>query len=407
MLKMRSLAATFAPVVVAGSCVSVASAIDVPGLRYVDRYTLPYTSGFAGTVFNGTLFGGISGLDFDPASNSYWGISDDRSQQAPPGGDASARFYNLSISVNQNGFVGPNPVTINSVTRMLRPDGTPFPTLGVDPEAIRHNPDGTFLWTSEGSVAASGNPPLQNPFVRQMNADGSFVREFTNPTKFNPDAVAGQTRGIRNNLAFESLTTTPSGAATFVATESSLFQDGPRATTSAGSANRIIRFDTATGQATGEFVYNTDAIQAANPVNGNDNGVVEMLALDESTLLVMERSFALNEGNNIRLYRVTFDGATDVSSLDSLLGETYAPVNKELLLTFAQPALGGLFNPDNVEGLTFGPVLPDGAQSFMLVVDNNFSMGQSTQFILIAVPAPGAAAMLGLAALVAGSRRRR
>jgi hypothetical protein len=393
--------------VVVGSTISAASATDVPGLRYVDRYSLPYTSGLNGTVFDGTLFGGISGLDYDPSTNSYYGISDDRSQNAPPGGNPAARFYNLSISVNENGFVGPTPVTINSVTRMLRPDGTTFPSLGVDPESIRRNPDGTFFWTSEGSVSAAGNPPLQNPFVRQMNSDGTFVREFANAPQVNPDAVgAGQTRGIRNNLAYESFTTTPSGTTSYIATESSLFQDGPRATASAGSTNRIIRYDTATGNPTAQFVYVTDAIQAANPINANDNGVVEMLALDESTLLVMERSFALNEGNSIRLYKVTLGGATDVSSLDSLVGQSYTPVSKQLLLTLAQPALGGLFNPDNVEGLTFGPVLPDGNQSFLLAVDNNFFGSQANQFILIAVPAPGMGVLLGLAGLSASRRRR-
>ncbi len=403
MSKMRA----FGVVVVAGSLACVASAVDVPGLQYIDRYTLPYTPGFAGTVFNGTLFGGISGLDYDASSGTYFGIADDRSQQAPPGGDPSARFYTMSISVGQNGFVGPNPVTINSVTRMLRPDATPFPALGVDPESIRRNADGTLTWTSEGSVAAAGNPPLQNPFVRVMNTDGTYIREYTNPTKFNPDAIGGaQTRGIRNNLAFESLTSTPGGATTFVATESSLFQDGPRATATAGSANRVIRFDTVTGQATGEFVYLTDPIQAANPAFANDNGVVEMLALDDDTLLVMERSFTLNEGNNIRIYKVTFDAASDVSLLDSLVGQVYTPVSKELLLTLAQPALGGGFNPDNIEGLTFGPVLPDGSQSFVLVADNNFSTGQATQFILVAVPAPGAGAVLAFFGLAAVRRRR-
>ncbi len=264
-------------------CGAGAQAIDVPGLRYVDRYTLPYTPGLPGTVFGNTLFGGISGLDYDAVSGSYYAISDDRSQNAPAGGDPSARFYNISITADQNGFVGPSPITINSVTALRQAGGGTFPATGVDPESIRFRRNGaemSLYWASEGAVAPTSNPPLQNPFVREANLDGTFVREFTNPAQFNPDSVAGQTRGIRNNLAFESLTFSTDGSRVYAASESSLFQDGPRATATAGSVNRIAEFDQATGAPLRQFAYMTDPIQAANPANANDNGLAELLAID-------------------------------------------------------------------------------------------------------------------------------
>ena len=40
---------------------------------------------------------------------------------------------------------------------------------------------------------------------------------------------------------------------------------------------------------------------------------------------------------------------------------------------------------DNVEGMTFGPSLPDGRRSLILVSDNNFSPAAFTQFLLFAV----------------------
>lgn len=398
-----------ASALLAGSAGSVLG-VDVPGLRYVDRYSLPYSPGLNGTAFNGTLFGGISGLDYDAATNSYYAISDDRSQNAPAGGNNAARFYNISISVGATGFSGPNPVTINSVNQMLRPDGTSFPTLGVDPESIRVRRSGSdvsLFWTSEGAAVATSNPPLQNPFIREMTTTGGYVREFTNPAKINPDGVgAAQTRGVRNNLGYEGFTFSTDGTRAYGAIESSLFQDGPRSTAITGSTNRIVEFNAATGQPTREFAYVTDPIQALNPANANDNGVSEILAIDEGVFLVVERSFALNEGNSIRVYKVNVNGASDVSGLDSLVGQSYVPATRELLLSLPQPALGGSFNPDNVEALTFGPVLPNGDQSFILAVDNNFSAGQTTQFILIAVPGPSAAGVLGLVGL-AGLRRRR
>lgn len=387
---------------------SAAFAIDVPGLRYVDRYSLPYSTGLAGTTFGNTLFGGISGLDYDAVTDSYYAISDDRSQNAPAGGNPAARFYNISIGVNQNGF-NPSPITINNVTQLRDVGGGTFPALGVDPEAIRFRRNGSdmsIVWTSEGAVSATSNPPLQNPFVREANLNGDFVREFSNPNKFNPDAVAGQTRGIRNNVAFESLTLSTDGTRTYTATESSLFQDGPRSTATTGSTNRILELDTATGNPLREFVYVADPIVTVNPANANDSGLVELLAIGDNTFLAVERSFSRNEGNNVRVYKISLTGATDVSGMDSLVGQTYAPVTKELLINLAAPAFGGEFNPDNIEALSLGPVLPNGDQSFFLVSDNNFSTGQSTQFIMLAVPAP-ASGLLALAGLAGATRRRR
>ena len=40
---------------------------------------------------------------------------------------------------------------------------------------------------------------------------------------------------------------------------------------------------------------------------------------------------------------------------------------------------------DNVEGMTFGPNLPNGHKSMIMVVDNNFSLLEKTQFFLFEV----------------------
>ena len=41
----------------------------------------------------------------------------------------------------------------------------------------------------------------------------------------------------------------------------------------------------------------------------------------------------------------------------------------------------GLSPLDNTEGITLGPMLPDGRQSVVLVSDDNFSSTQITQFL--------------------------
>ena len=40
---------------------------------------------------------------------------------------------------------------------------------------------------------------------------------------------------------------------------------------------------------------------------------------------------------------------------------------------------------DNLEGMTFGPRLADGRRSLLIASDNNFTSGQVSQFLLVAV----------------------
>lgn len=40
---------------------------------------------------------------------------------------------------------------------------------------------------------------------------------------------------------------------------------------------------------------------------------------------------------------------------------------------------------DNVEGVTFGPVLPNGHRTLVLVADNNFQLLEKTQFFVFEI----------------------
>ena len=116
------------------------------------------------------------------------------------------------------------------------------------------------------------------------------------------------------------------------------------------------------------------------------NGLVELLPLNNEFLIAMERSFSVGvpgTGNSIKLYEVALPGATDVNGSASLAGklDTIRPAQKTLLLD-----LDTLGIPlDNVEGMTLGPLLPDGRRALVLVSDNNFASSQFTQFLLFAL----------------------
>lgn len=365
-------------------CAGLASAADIPGLRYVGQWTIP-----TGTTYAGAELGGLSGIDYDPSSGSYYAIADDRSALAP------ARFYNLSMDFDATSVHG---VTFNSLTNLRRPDGSTFPTNQVDPESIRRDHStGRFFWTSEGEKLGAD---LQNPFVREMNADGSYVRELATPSYYNPTAG---TIGIRRNLAFESLTLSWDGSTVYTATENALGQDGPAADVTTGSPCRVLSFDKATGLPGAEYVYTTDRVTTDPTPPGSfaTNGLVELLAINDTEFLAVERSFSTGVGNTIKIYKTSLAGATDVSGADTLPG-SYTAMTKTLVMDLA--VLG--ITLDNIEGITLGPVLPDGSQSVVLCADNNFAPTQFTQFVVLTVPAPGASllALMGFATML---RRRR
>lgn len=323
-----------------------------------------------GFMFEGSEVGGLSGWAYDPSIDAYRALSDDRSQFA------DARFYVLTADLS-DGLLADGDVAFKEVLALRDEAGDVFPEFSLDPEGLAYSTTGELYIASEGDA----NNGI-DPFVDVFTPIGRRIDSLPIPSKYltgTPDF------GIRNNLAFESLTLTPDESVLYTATENALFQDGPAASVDGGSPSRIMRFDLETGQPAEEFVYETDAIlDPPNPPGAfATNGLVELLALSDDRLLALERSFAVGVGNGIRIYDISTEDADDVSGLDGLEDAgTVAPVSKELSLDLADLGI----TLDNVEGMTFGPVLPDGRQSLVLVSDNNFNPnGQFTQFLAFAI----------------------
>ncbi|MEM9556073.1 MAG: esterase-like activity of phytase family protein [Acidobacteriota bacterium] len=314
--------------------------------------------------FEGTVPGGLSGLDYDPSSGTYEVISDDPSTP----GRGAARFYTVELEFDAESFEG---FTFTSVTTLLRPDGTPFPEGEADPESIRRLPSGNLLWTSEGFERS-----LIDPFVRETTPAGAYVRDLTIPGRFDP--TPNEATGSRHNLVFESLTLTPDGRWAVTAAEGALRHDGPMASTLAGSPSRVLYLDLASGEPAAEYVYWNDPID--EPAEGFSlNGLVELLALDEHSFLALERSFSEGVGHGARLYRFDVADATDVSGFDSLAGADYVAGEKTLVVDFASFGV----ELHNLEGLTFGPTLGTGNRSLVIVSDDNFD--GVTQFLVFEV----------------------
>ncbi len=326
-------------------------------------------------IFKGTLIGGLSGIDYDPVTNKWVMISDDRSDLAP------ARFYTGQLNFNSKNF---NSVNLSDVTTFKQPDGTPYPNRtqyslenkGVVPdlESIRFDPKGHNIWyTSEGDRGLG-----LTPFIRQTKENGQYLSSFQIPAQF----TIGANHGFRNNLALEGSSFSPNGEFYFTSMEAPLYQDGNIPTVDAGGYSRITKYDRQ-GHILAQYAYPVSAIPA-KPGEGKsaDNGVSEMLTINNHEMLMLERSGVQaadgSYSNYIRIYKIDTRHASNINKIDSLLTGNFKPVSKELVLDLNTLHLPKL---DNIEGMTWGPKLENGHDSLVLVSDNNFNPTQVTQFL--------------------------
>lgn len=326
-------------------------------LTFVGEQKIP-----TGQMFEDTEFGGISSIAYDGESDVYYAISDDRSEHG------YARTYTLSLDFDAESFEG---VKIESVFEIRQEDGTSFAAQEPDAEGIAFVPStNTLIWSSERA-----------PFLNEMALTGDFIRTFTLPDYYIP----GDEKGVTDNQAFEALTLSANGEQIITGTESALTQDGSRATLEQGSFSRILVLDFVSGDVDAEYVYETGPIpHDATGGSAPDNGLTELLALDDDALLAVERSFAQGVGNTINIYSVELSEATNIIGSESLKDMTYTPVTKTLILTLEEVDFD--LDLDNIEGVTFGPEI-DGRTTLVFVSDNNFNprFQPFTQFLVFMV----------------------
>jgi hypothetical protein len=313
----------------------------------------------------------LSTLGYDPATKTFWSLSDDR------GARDQVRAYRIRLTLtDEAGKVKKEPeVRVEQILRIANLDGRPFQGGAIDPEGMAHRSDGSFFFSTE-PILTQGIPAL----IALGGPDGRLRREITLPAHCRP----GAGRGIRENLGFEGLALSPSGRFLFAGLEDAEEQDGPIASPSAASPSRIFRFDLEKGEARSEFVYVVEPVSTPSiPQSGYlMNGLSDFVVLSDTRLFTLERQFVQGVGNTVRIFDVSLDGATDVSALDSLSGASWVPATKTLLLDLSELGIP----LDNYEGMSFGPDLPDGRGTLVLVTDDNFnSLQESTTFLVLAV----------------------
>ena len=322
--------------------------------------------------------GGLSGAYYDPRVERLYAVSDDRERP---------RLVTMEVSV----AAGVRVTTREVVALQLPHQGR----RTLDAEGVAPAPNGRLYVSSEGNAADPNEPA---PGIYEYTRQGRFVRSLPLPRRY---LGSGDGSGMRDNGAFEGLTVSPDGRRLFVATESSLRQDGEAPGFERGAISRLLAYDVPIVGAPREYAYRIDSIvrpQAFNEAEG-EIGVAEILALSSRELLVLERGYvrevALRAGrsaNSIRIYHVSLTSDAEVTGRPSLVEEPPAAVLKKTLVLDAAAIAPELSPPlralENFEAMTFGPRLPDGSASLLLISDDNFSDRQVTAIVVLALVSP-------------------
>ncbi len=357
--------ATLAATLTIMAAVTTPASAKPPGAEAPDCATGVDFLGFSDALdkqsFEGTEVGGLSALAYDMRRNVYYSLVDNGPEDESP-----ARFYTLKAPVDGTGFGEPE---ILDVTSLRDASGESFTAENFDGEGITLTRKGELLVSSE-----------TEPSIYRFSLDGQLLGELPVPDKF-PVAPEGEAQSDRT---FESLDLSPNARSLFTAVEGPLASDGQ--TEDGRNRIRILRYeDRGPGgfEPAEEFFYLTEPGQS----------VVEIAAISETELLVLERGFVFGEGNTIRIYRVSLKGAEDVSDEPTLADPALQSLEKELLVDLADCPSAGATTPgtqdnpllDNYESLEFGPRLPGGRRTLLLQSDDNFNDVQVTRLIALGV----------------------
>lgn len=266
------------------------------------------------TVAYQAKFGGfeieeLSGIEYSGQNNKYILIPQSRQ---------STHLFVASIETEKG-----VSVSIDSIAFLN------IPTL--EGEAIRINPLDGKLYLSE-----------------ERN-DASVIYEVDENNNLKP--IYSSTGPFRHNSGFEGFCFSPYGKKMYVSLERPLH----------GNVTTITSIELSSGTEK-LFTYTLDILENDKK---SDNGISEILTVNDSTLLIVERAFLGPKfGNSVRVYRTLIP-----SSGNTLIKE-------KLLTNFsASPLL------DNIEGVCYSA----SGDELIFVSDNNGNSHQRTLFICMKI----------------------
>lgn len=378
---MKKIGLGLLALVMLGSCATRKTLAPVDSsigqLKLLGHYDVAHNKPFMGTTI-----GGLSGIDYDAKNDQYFLICDDRSAINP------ARFYTVKLALGKSGI---DSVQWLSVQSLLQANGKTYPSSKEDPaktpdpEAIRYDASkNQLVWTSEGErIIRDKETILTNPAIIRMGLNGQYIDTLPLPANLLMHATE---KGPRQNGVLEGMTFDNGFQTLYVNVEEPLYEDGPRADLTPNKAwIRIYQYNLMSKKNTAQYAYLLDPVAyPATPATAfKVNGVPDIFAIGNNKLLVMERSYSTGRlPCTIKIFEVDLSKAEDISKNASLITSPPAkPLNKKLLLNMDNLGM----HVDNVEGMCFGPTLPNGHKTLVMVADNNFQLFETTQFFLFEI----------------------
>ena len=321
-------------------------------LTFIDEYVIP-----SNTFMDSLAIGGLSGITY--YNGNYHMVSDDPKMP---------RFFTAAINFSKKGI---DTVRFEKVTRIVDSLSVFDKKTHLDLEDICIWSPDTLVFTGEGFIKKALDPTI----ITTSNK-GVIQNQFELPSYFASDPE--HKNRPRHNGVFEGLTPSYDHKGIWAATELPLILDGEEPTyTKGGTPVRITYFDYSTKKATSQFAYPLDKLSKDPKGAFGVNGVTAILQLDTATFWILERAYSKgygNQGNSVKLYEARTQNTSNTLDISALDGQKITLASKKLVFDF-ETIRDQLTDAiiDNIEGMTFGPILEDGSQSVLFVSDNNFN----------------------------------
>ena len=291
------------------------------------------------------------------------------------------------------------------------PPGSFIPSLAWDTEdLVQLDRDRTLVMLEgfdEKHKPGMASYPRIGSGIAIVERDGRISGMLPLPDALRPvegeGAEAGKlVSGQRSNLGLEAAGATQDRKTLFVGMEGALVQDGPLSTLDSGSTVRVLRYSQdSAGQFSTEpkqIRYSLEKIptlESAPLLSAKcDNGLVDLLPIDSKRFLAMERATLFYEDgrvrNSVRIYDVALNDDMTIASKTEAFNSQSLETQTEIEPSPAGTAQPGKLAPggqrsENFEGLCFGPKTADGAQTVLLIGDDNARDNQRTILVMLKV----------------------
>lgn len=355
--------------------------------------------------------GGIgSAIWYDQASSVLYAMPD----SGPGGGLLPWETRIQKFSLNVDSATGALSNLNLTGTIRFKTEGGSQPLTGLtpidplvlgnafDPEGMAMAPDGTFY------VGDEYGPSIYQFALTDVGAtqEARFLRALSVPDRWKPIDANGQVNYASSDLAsgrqsgrgIEAFTISPDGNTLYAMLQCPLVDEGGRKVRNV----RLATLDVATGNVTGEFVYQLESIDSINQrvpdatfsanQQGRNISSNALYALSDTELLVLERdNRGIGVGNPTgadatlstigtkRVYKVDLSGATNVSGIalpaSGELPAEVTAVSKSLYLDIDLALkAAGRDVVEKFESLSLVPLTGPQPYAMLIATDNDYSL---------------------------------